>query len=92
MEGVDYDTYTLPFPDNCRLLLYTDGLEESFPEGSSGDVHDQVGIDGISRTMLETTEQSLEDSLAKLFDASSEHTQGSGRQDDTSVLYLERRS
>ena len=42
--------------------------------------------------MLETTEQPLEDSLVKLFDASSEHTQGSGRHDDTSVLYLERRS
>jgi len=42
--------------------------------------------------MLKTIEQSLEDSLAKLFDASSEHTQGSGRHDDTSVLYLERRS
>jgi len=91
MEGADYDSYTLPIPDNCRLLLYTDGLEEAFPEGSSGDVHDQFGIDGISRTMLETTEQPLEDSLAKLFDASSEHTQGSGRHDDTSVLYLERR-
>ena len=92
MEGADYETYTLPIPDNCRLLLYTDGLEEAFPEGSSGDVHDQFGVDGISRTMLETTEQPLEDSLATLFDASSDHTQGSGRHDDTSVLYLERRS
>ena len=44
MDGVDYDTYTLPFPDNCRLLLYTDGLEEAFPEGSSGDVHDQFAV------------------------------------------------
>ena len=92
MEEADYETYTLPIPDNCRLLLYTDGLEEAFPEGSSGDVHDQFGVDGISKTMLETTEEPLEDSLARLFDASSEHTQGSGRHDDTSVLYLERRS
>ena len=92
MMGADYETYTLPIPKNCRLLLYTDGLEEAFPEGASDDEHDQFGVAGISRTMLETTEQPLEDSLARLFDASSEHTQGSGRHDDTSVLYLERRS
>jgi sigma-B regulation protein RsbU (phosphoserine phosphatase) len=74
MEGADYDSYTLRIPENCRLLLYTDGLEEAFPEGSSGDAHDQFGVDGIARTMLETTEQPLEDSLARLFDASSEST------------------
>jgi phosphoserine phosphatase RsbU/P len=92
MEGAEYETYTLPIPDNCRLLLYTDGLEEAFPEGSSGDAHDQFGVNGISKTMLETTEQPLADSLVRLFDASSEHTQGSGRHDDTSVLLLERLS
>jgi serine phosphatase RsbU (regulator of sigma subunit) len=92
MEGAEYETYTLPIPKNCRLLLYTDGLEEAFPQGSSGEAHDQFGVDGIAKTMLETVEQPLEESLARLFDASSEHTQGSGRHDDTSVLYLERLS
>jgi len=91
MEEAEYDSYSLPIPENCRLLLYTDGLEEAFPENSSGDIHDQFGIDGITRSMTATRDLPLEESLEILFDASSEHTQGSGRHDDTSVLYLERR-
>ena len=91
MEEAEFDSYSLPIPENCRLLLYTDGLEEAFPENSGGDIHDQFGIEGITRSMIETRELPLEESLAILFDASSEHTQGSGRHDDTSVLYLERR-
>ncbi|MFP6766023.1 MAG: fused response regulator/phosphatase, partial [Planctomycetaceae bacterium] len=81
MEEADYDSYSLSIPENCRLLLYTDGLEEAFPDNSRGDIHDQFGIDGITRSLLETAELPLEESLSILFDASSEHTQGSGRHD-----------
>lgn len=91
VKRAEYDSYTLPIPENCRLLLYTDGLEEAFPEGAEGEEHNGFGVSGITRTMAETIELPLEESLARLFDASSEHTRGSGRHDDTSVLYIERR-
>jgi phosphoserine phosphatase RsbU/P len=88
-EDAEYESYTSQLPDNCRLLLYTDGLEEAFPEGND---EDQFGVEGIIRTMAESAKLSVEESLARLFDASNEYTQGSGRKDDTSVLLLERRS
>ncbi|MBC8351668.1 MAG: fused response regulator/phosphatase [Planctomycetes bacterium] len=87
-EDAEYESYTCELPDNCRLLLYTDGLEEAFPEGND---ENQFGVDGIVRTLAETAELSLEETVARLFDASNEYTQGSGRKDDTSVLLLERR-
>jgi serine phosphatase RsbU (regulator of sigma subunit) len=87
-EDAEYESYACKLPDNCRLLLYSDGLEEAFPEGD--DKH-HFGVDGIVRTMRECVELPLEETLARLFDASNEFTQGSGRKDDTSVLLLERR-
>lgn len=88
MEDEEYETYTHQLPDNCRLLLYTDGLEEAFPDG---DDENQFGLDGIVRTLSESADLPLEEALARLFDVSSDFTQGSGRQDDASVLILERR-
>ena len=90
MHEADYETYTSPLPNNIRLLLFTDGLEEAFPEGRAA-AHSQFGVDGIMRTMKETYETPLPDALQRLFDASNEFTQGSGRHDDTSVVLLERR-
>jgi len=87
-EDEEYESYISPLPDTFRLLLYTDGLEEAFPEG---DDENQFGVEGIVRTLSETVDLSLEDTMARLFDASTEYTQGSGRKDDTSVLLLERR-
>ena len=87
-EDEEYETYTCKLPDNFRLLFFTDGLEEAFPEG---DDDNQFGVEGIVRTLAESTELSLEDTLARLFDASNEFTQGAGRKDDTSALLLERR-
>ena len=40
------------------MLLYTDGLEEAFPEG---DDENQFGVDGIVRTLSESVELSLEE-------------------------------
>ncbi|MEO8496978.1 MAG: fused response regulator/phosphatase [Planctomycetota bacterium] len=87
-EDEEYESYTTKLPDNFRLLLFSDGLEEAFPEG---DDENQFGMDGIIRTLAECAELPLEETLARLFDASSEFTQGSGRKDDTSVVLLERR-
>ena len=87
-EEAEYESYVCHLPNNCRLLLYSDGLEEAFPEG---DDKNQFGLEGIVRTLSESVELPLEETLARLFDASSDFTQGSGRKDDTSVLLLERR-
>ena len=87
-EHADYESYHNPLPDACRLLFYTDGLEEAFPEG--GGEHNQFGVDGIKTTLRECIETPIEETLAELFDRSSEFTQGAGRHDDTSVLLLEK--
>ncbi len=87
-EDAEYESYTTELPDNCRLLLYTDGLDEAFPEG---DDENHFGMEGIVRTLSECVELSLEETIERLFDASTDHTQGSGRLDDTSVLLLEHR-
>jgi len=87
-EDAEYESYTTELPDNCRLLLYTDGLDEAFPEGND---EDHFGVEGIARTLAESVELTLEETLARLFDASTDHTQGTGRLDDTSVVLLERR-
>jgi sigma-B regulation protein RsbU (phosphoserine phosphatase) len=87
-EDEEYTSYTFKLPDNFRLLLYTDGLEEAFPEDDDKNL---FGIDGIMRTLSESVDLSLEETLARLYDASDDYTQGSGRKDDTSVLLLERR-
>lgn len=88
-EDEEYESYASKLPDNFRLLLYTDGLEEAFPEG---DDENQFGVDGIMRTLTESVDLPLEETVARLFDASNEFTQGTGRKDDTSVLLLERRN
>ncbi|HID22533.1 MAG TPA: serine/threonine-protein phosphatase [Planctomycetaceae bacterium] len=89
MPDVEYETYTTPIPEHSRLLLYTDGLEEAFPEGRSG-VHHQFGRDGVVRTLKETYKLPAKDALQALLDASSAFTEGSGRHDDTSLVVLDR--
>ena len=64
-------------------------MEEAYPKD---DEKNLFGMEGIIRTLTETADLPLEDTLARLFDASDEFTQGSGRNDDTSVLILERRA
>ncbi len=87
-EDEKFTSYTCRLPDNFRLLLYTDGLEEAYP---GDDEKDLFGIEGIIQTLTESTELPLEETLSQLFDASEAYTQGSGRMDDTSALILERR-
>jgi phosphoserine phosphatase RsbU/P len=89
IEEAEYETYTSKIPNNIRLLLFTDGLEEAFPAAMT-DRHDQFGVEGIKKTMRESRNLTLEETLQKLFDDSHAYTQGSGRHDDTSVVLLER--
>lgn len=83
-----YDVKRSIIPANHRLLLYTDGLAEAFPEG--GDSHDEFGSDGIIGALRAAVELPIEQALDTLFLASHEFTGGTGRHDDTSVVLLER--
>lgn len=89
VPGVEYETITTRLPPRCRVLLYTDGLAEAFPEGSDDAVH-QFGEKGIIHTLQETTDLSVSDTMERLFHDSNEFTQGFGRHDDTSVVLVER--
>ena len=75
-------------PPNSRVLLYTDGLDEAFPE--SGEKHEQFGLQGIINTLKATANVPLDQALEQLFHDSHAATRGSGRHDDTSVVLLER--
>jgi phosphoserine phosphatase RsbU/P len=85
----EYETIVTPLPPHCRVLFYTDGLVEAFPESSDKN-HGQFGIEGITRTLQESVDVPVNTTLERLFQASLDFTQGSGRHDDTSVLLLER--
>ena len=88
-EDWEYEKCEIQIPPNCRILLYTDGLDEAFPQ--DGLEEDQFGEKGIIRTLKDSIDLPLADALEKLFSDSNEATHGSGRHDDTSVVLLERR-
>ena len=86
-----YEECEMYIPENSRLLIYTDGLDEAFP--AEGDQkHDQFGIKGITKTLQECRHMPLDQTLERLFHDSNLATQGSGRHDDTSVVLMERRA
>ena len=87
---MDYDTLHTKLPDNYRLLFYTDGLQEAFPEHKATKTG-EFGVAGIKRTLIEQREATAAESLQALFDESEAYTEGSGRHDDTSAVMLERR-
>jgi len=87
---MDYDTMHSKLPDNYRLLFYTDGLQEAFPEHKPTKTG-EFGVDGIKRTLSVQREATAAESLQALFDESEAYTEGSGRHDDTSAVMLERR-
>lgn len=90
LDDAEYETYKSTIPNNIRLLLFTDGLEEAFPEGVI-DKHNQFGVDGIIRTLKASADRTVQETMQALFDDSNAFTKGSGRHDDTSVVLLERR-
>jgi serine phosphatase RsbU (regulator of sigma subunit) len=88
-EDWEYEKCEFQIPENSRILLYTDGLDEAFPE--DGDEEDQFGEEGIISTLQACKDLSIEETLERLFHDSHEATGGTGRHDDTSVVLLERR-
>ena len=88
--GWPYEKMVAEIPDNSRVLIYTDGLEEAYPP--SGDaLLDQFGVNGIIRGLQESKDLSLDVALDHIFDLSSDITEGAGRHDDTSVILIERK-
>jgi phosphoserine phosphatase RsbU/P len=87
---VDYDTLLAKLPDNYRLLFYTDGLQEAFPEHKPTKTG-EFGVAGIKRSLTAQRHATAAESLQALFDESEAYTEGSGRHDDTSAVLLERR-
>jgi serine phosphatase RsbU (regulator of sigma subunit) len=85
-----YQCFESDLPENSRLLIYTDGLEEAFPITDEG--HDQFGVDGIISSLKSSAELPLEEALERLFSDSTAYTRGHGRLDDTSALLVERKS
>ncbi len=87
-EDWEYEEVQMQIPQNHRLLIFTDGLDEAFPADEED--AEQFGIEGIMATLQASRDLSLDDTLQKLFDDSNAATRGSGRHDDTSVVLLER--
>lgn len=88
-DDAEYETHSFQIPERCRLLLYTDGLVEAFPNTGNGQ-HAEYGMTGIVNTLGRARGFSLEEALQALFEDSNAQTQGSGRHDDTSVVLLGR--
>ena len=86
---IEYDTFTYKLPEKYRLLFYTDGLQEAFPDNKPTKTG-EFGVDGIIRTLDSRSGATVQDALQSLFDDSEAYTEGSGRHDDTSVVLLER--
>lgn len=87
ISDAEYDMITSKLPPRCRLLVYTDGLEEAFADETA--THIEFGISGIMKTMKRSGDKNLEDSMQALFDDSNAFTQGIGRHDDTSIVLIE---
>jgi serine phosphatase RsbU (regulator of sigma subunit) len=86
-EEAEYQTISSPIPPQGRVLIYTDGLIEAFPDRTSPP---EFGLGGVKRVLAEHQSAPLPKALAALFDASSAFTEGAGRHDDTSLLMFER--
>ncbi|MSR32684.1 MAG: response regulator [Gemmataceae bacterium] len=87
-DTAEYEQHIFNIPPRSRVLLFTDGLQEAFPE--NGGKHQVFGNDGIMATLARTIKQPIEKTLAALFDDSNAFTQGAGRHDDTSGVLIER--
>ena len=83
-----YEVGTAVIPENCRVLLYSDGLADAFP--MEGKEHVQYGEEGIYRTLKASAHLPLEQAMERLFADSNAFTLGSGRHDDTSLVLVER--
>lgn len=88
-DAADYDEYKLTVPPRSRVLVYTDGLADAFPDGDET-AHHGFGVNGIADALRASAGMPVEAAVQHLFDASLAFTHGSGRHDDTTVVLLER--
>ena len=87
VEDAEYSIQTTFIPPKSRLLVFTDGLAEAFPDGEQG--HSEFGIKGIIKALQDSHDMPLAEALAYLFSESHAFTKGLGRHDDTSVVLME---
>ncbi len=83
-----YAPQTIVLPPASRVLLYSDGLTDAFAPKSPN--HEAFGLQGITDTLRTCRDEALDQSLERLFRASTEFTRGAGRHDDTSAVLMER--
>jgi sigma-B regulation protein RsbU (phosphoserine phosphatase) len=88
VPDAEYSIQTTVIPPKSRLLIYTDGLAEAFPDGQQG--HREFGLEGIKIALQESRDMPINEALAFLFSESHAFTKGLGRHDDTSVVLMER--
>jgi phosphoserine phosphatase RsbU/P len=87
--GIPYDAASFTLPEASRVLLYSDGLADSFPlKKEKG--HEAFGVNGITATLRACSGKTTDETLEHLFAASNAFTLGAGRVDDTSVVLVER--
>jgi phosphoserine phosphatase RsbU/P len=87
--GMPYDSAQFTVPLNSRVLLYSDGLADSFPMNTSQG-HAAFGVSGICAALQACRSRSTDETLDHLFHESNAFTLGAGRVDDTSVVLVER--
>jgi sigma-B regulation protein RsbU (phosphoserine phosphatase) len=87
---VEYSSATAPIPPGSRILIYSDGLTDALPPQGGTSPGLAFGTHALMKTLRECHGRDLEQSLAHLFQTTSEYTGGYGRHDDTSVVLLER--
>ena len=87
-QGVEYSSNTVALPPSSRILLYTDGLTDAFPQGQTN--YTAFGVKGIEGVLSNSCDAEPERALANLFQASETFTAGSGRHDDTSAVIMDR--
>ena len=88
-DGVTYDAASFTLPEGSRVLLYSDGLADSFPmKNEKG--HEAFGVTGITEALRACRGKTTDETLAHLFATSNAFTRSAGRVDDTSVVLVER--
>jgi serine phosphatase RsbU (regulator of sigma subunit) len=88
MEDSKYKTRKHKIPANSRLLLYSDGLVEAFPDGAKEE--GEFGLERVQQVLEKSAKLPLQQALESLFTSSDEYTQGAGRHDDTSIMLIEK--
>jgi phosphoserine phosphatase RsbU/P len=87
--GIPYDAASFTLPEGSRVLLYSDGLADSFPLKTEKG-HEAFGVIGITEALRKCCGKTTDETLACLFATSNAFTLGAGRVDDTSVVLVER--